>query len=97
MLLCGIRNLPAKFGLDPLETCPADPQVNAFLTFSIVRVPVATTLVKVPLRESISVIAYARKTEPAMIMGPILAIAVPTFPNEGRVSPEFRVILPVVR
>jgi len=50
-----------------------------------------------PFWETLAMVTYAGKAEPAMIMRPALMGTIPLFPDESSVSPESKLILPVLR
>jgi hypothetical protein len=82
--------------LDSFETRSTDPYVNALLAFGVVGVAITSTLLVglLPLREAVPMVTNACKAEHAVIVGPILAIAIPPLPNERGVTPESCLVLP---
>ena len=65
----------------------------------MVSVPIAPALLVrlLPLRKAFAVITNAGRAEPAMVVRPALVRTVPLLPLEGSITPEFELILPVLR
>ncbi len=96
-LLIPVRRGPAKLRLDALEAGSANPDVGSIFMFRIICVAIATAFAWIHLRKSIPMIANARKTEFAVIVGPILAILVPLPPFKWRISPACCIRSPPLR
>jgi hypothetical protein len=62
-----------------------------------VTVASALFLCLLPLRKALSVVTYAGKAEPAMIMCPAFMWTIPLLPDEGSITPESKLILPILR
>ena len=92
-------NCPAEFCPHALEAVPADPKVNTLLPLTVVGMPIAPALfVRLPpFREAFSMVADTGEAKPAVVVCPALMWAFPLLPFKRSISPESKLILPVLR
>jgi len=92
-------NSPSEFCSHAFEAGSTRPKVDTLLLFAVVSVSIAPAFFVrlLPLRKAFAMVAYASKAEPAVIVCPSLMRTIPLLPHEGSVTPESKLILPVLR